>query len=66
MKKKQFRGEYLAPKVKVMEVGSHSMLCVSTNIGFDDDNKNPFGGNDETGWAKFSDDADWSFDEFNQ
>ena len=64
MKKKQFRGEYLAPKVKVMEVGSHSMLCVSTNIDFGDDN--PFDGNKESDWAKFSDDADWSFDEFNQ
>ena len=32
MKKKQPSCEYLAPKVKVMELKSRNMLCLSDNI----------------------------------
>ena len=61
MEKKQFRGEYLAPKIEVIEIEIQQyLLDVSDQIGIGGD---PFSGNGETGWAKVSDDLDWTFDE---
>ena len=62
--KKEIRGEYLAPKVEVeeMELEQH-LLDISSNIDIDG---NPFSNNDETDWAKESDDMDWSFDDSTQ
>ena len=45
--KKELSGEYLAPKVEVMEMNSQEVLCTSTDIGVGD---NPFGSNDEEDW----------------
>ena len=35
MNKKKFRGEYLAPKVKVVKLENQTMLCVSQNSQFE-------------------------------
>ena len=47
MNKNQTSGEYLAPQVKVMEVKSRQMLCISTDMSV---NGNPFSSNDEDEW----------------
>ena len=64
MNKNQTSGEYLAPKVKVVEMKvQQHILDVSPSIDIDG---NPFSNNDETDWAKESDDMDWSFDDSTQ
>ena len=47
MDKKQLKGEYLAPHVKVVEVESHQMLCLSEDMQV---SGNPFDFNQETEW----------------
>ena len=47
MEKKELSGEYLAPNVKVMEVKSRQVLCISTDMSV---NGNPFSSNDEDEW----------------
>ena len=48
MEKKQFIGGYLAPKIKVVEVKSRQVLCISVNMTVGGD---PFSGNEETDWV---------------
>ena len=47
MNKNQTSGEYLAPKVKVVEMKSRQVLCTSTKLSVGGD---PFSGNEETTW----------------
>ena len=47
MERKQFRGEYLAPNVKMVEMKSRQVLCQSTVMGVHD---NPFENNEEEEW----------------
>ena len=48
--KKEISGEYLAPEIKVMEVHSRAVLCVSPDLGGLGIDDNPFGSNTEDLW----------------
>ena len=48
--KKETIGGYLAPEIKVMEIHSRAVLCVSPDLSGLGVGENPFGSNDELPW----------------